>query len=360
MIPVPAQYITHDPPLGNWRWLKQVPLKYLNGQQVYPPASDFKVWRWSRPLAQIAERIALREWERIYGWEDAQNKAGYIQYMVQLMALEQCGALNAMAALGVELTHPNIYDTTTKHAWNWPAWACFCRFFAGLNQEQQLYLLNMLFQNDCAWTHWFFNLPVDNFVYFDQWYEGTNVYQLPEKGPFPFGVRPYGAPEVVEMLPPEYFPPDKRPPMEVPVEPPPPVEPPAPFCPEGMIPGEDGSCQPASQPPATECIGGVIDPITGACVVVPSLPPSTCAPGQVLQDGQCLDLLPMPSNTQCPPGSVYDPVGSMCVTGGAQTIGAKQDGKVSGIEGWQIAAGSLLGLAGIGIIIGTFANKRST
>jgi hypothetical protein len=349
MIPVPAEYVTHDPPLGNWRWLAQLPVRYLNGQRVYPPITEFQVWRWSKPVAQIAERIALREWERVHGWEDTENKAGAVQYMVQLMALDQCGVFNAMSGTE-ELTHPNVMDAKTKHEWNWPAWACFCRFFAGMDQANQLALLGKLFAQDCTWADWFFSLPCEGFVYFDPWYQTEYVYQLPRKGPFPFGELPFGAPPVVQNLPPEAFPPDKRPPVPVPPEPQ--IEPPVLECPEGMQ-AVEGQC--VAPPPPAAC-DGVIDPTTGQCILPPAVPPVQCPAGQMPGPQGCVPL-PAPPATQCDPGFVYDPASGICVAGGAKTVGAKS-GKVKGIAGWQIAAASLLGIGGIAVLIGTLGSKQ--
>jgi hypothetical protein len=348
MIPVPAEYVTHDPPLGNWRWLAQLPVKYLNGQRVYPPITEFSVWRWSRPVAQIAERIALREWERVRGWEDTEAKAGYVQYMVQLMALDQCGVFNAMSGTEV-LTHPDPMDSVTKHEWNWGAWACFCRFFAGMDEANQLALLNMMFAQDCSWADWFFSLPCEGFVYYDPWYTTEYIWQLPASGPFPFDQLPYGSPPLIQALPPEAFPPDKRPPSAVPPDPQ--IEPPDLECPAGMQ-SVEGQC--VAPPPTGEC-DGVVDPTTGDCLLPPLVPPFQCAPGQMPGSGGCVPL-PTPPTTQCDPGSVYDPAVGRCMAGGAKTVGARSD-KVSSYDGWKIAAASLLGVAGVGVIIGAFGTK---
>jgi hypothetical protein len=355
-IPVPAEYTTHTPNMGNWRWLKQLPVKYLNGQRVYPPITEFQVWRWSKPIAQIAERIALREWERVHGWEDAENKAGYVQYMVQLMALDQCGVFNAMPASNAKLTHPDPMDAVTKTEWNWQRWACFCRFFAGMPEQNQLYLLTMMFAQDCSWADWFFGLPCEWWVYYDPWYDNDYVWFLPRKGPFEFGTVPAGAPPMPQqLLPPEAFPPDKRPPAEVPpaVVPPTQVE-----CPAGMTPNQQGVCE---APAPVACPNGIVDPTTGECIVPPTVPPTECPMGQVPDaNGVCQPIptpLPPPTQVQCEPGFVYDPATGICVAGGASTVGAKS-GKLSGESGWKIAAASLLGLAGLGVIIGVATARK--
>jgi hypothetical protein len=356
MIPVPAEYTTHTPPLGNWRWLTQIPLRYLNGQRVHPPTGEFYVWRWSKPVTQIAERIALREWERVHGWEDAENKVGYIQYMVQLMALDQCGLFNAMSP--VALTHPDPMDSVTKTEWNWGAWACFCRFFAGMPETNQLALLTKMFAQDCSWADWFFGLPCESWVYFDPWYDTNYVYQLPRKGPFNFAGAPFGAPPIAQYLPPGAFPPNSQPPAPVPVQPL--DQPPVMECPEGMTATLDGRCEP---PVGPVCPNGVVDPTTGECIEPLIEPPAQCPPGEVW-DGMARGCvappvpLPPPAVVQCDPGFVYDPASGLCVAGGATAIGAKSDSdKVSGVAGWKIAAASLLGVAGVAVLVGALTSK---